>query len=423
MDSFNKSLVSIFALAALAGPCLAAPITITDPFLNLENRGVNSLGFLSGTFFRFGANSVVPNGTAGTTGVGTTSNLLTGASVSNSINFDPGPVIPNFYARYLTANPALYGPWTLTFTNGTDTASALVTLPTGQAQAPFVNSITLSGTGVNPTFSWAPPPGTVVNGYRVNIYDKSLISPTSNGQVSSTNVSPGVTSHTVTAADFTVPGYAFQPDHNYSIEIGLIQTKDGSSTVLNNRNLAAISRVYADFRTSNTGGPAVNLPVTLENGSYKFNIAVQPGTTYYLDPAVAIGYDYRIGVGDASFRSVVLPAGIGDGLYDIFGLGANGATTLLAHDWAAGASFDFGAAGVDAFRVGGIEASAGIDPANVTGFVTGMTFTRQGLFTGTQTPITLDVAAAVPEPQTYALFALGLLAIGWRSRRNALPSA
>ena len=71
--------------------------------------------------------------------------------------------------------------------------------------------------------------------------------------MTSRNVLPGVTSYTVTAGDFAVPGYAFQLDHNYSIEIGLIQTKDGSSTNLGNSNLRAISRVYADFRASQTG--------------------------------------------------------------------------------------------------------------------------------------------------------------------------
>ena len=87
------------------------------------------------------------------------------------------------------------------------------------------------------------------------------------------------------------------------------------------RRIAAIARVYADFRASNTAGPPVNLPAAVVNGAYVFNISVQAGQTYYIDPAVAIGYDYRIGVGDPSFMSVVLPTGIGDGLYDIFGLG------------------------------------------------------------------------------------------------------
>ncbi|MEO7338815.1 MAG: PEP-CTERM sorting domain-containing protein [Caldimonas sp.] len=413
--------LAILALGASAAG--AIPVTISTPYLNLENRAVNSLGFSSGQFLRFGANSVVPNGNAGTTGLGTTTDLVTGQTVSRTIGFDPGPIIPNFFQRLVADSTSLYGSWTLTFTNGPDSSRAIVSLPSGATQAPFVNSITLSGTSANPTFSWAPPPGATVNGYRLNIYDKALINndpnagPINTGQVTNVNVLPSVRSYTVNAADFTVPGYSFQLNHSYSIEIGLIQTKDGSSTNLANDNLKAISRVYADFRATQVGGPAVNLPVTLVNGSYQFNIAVVAGQTYFIDPAVATGYDYRIGAGNPNFRSVLLPTGIGDGLYDIYGLNASGPASLLAHDWLGGAVFDFGNLGLDAFRIGGIEASAGLDPADVTAFVTGVTFTADGLFTGTQTPLTVDVAA-IPEPETYALMLVGLGALGALRRKR-----
>jgi hypothetical protein len=418
----NVRIHAIWLPLALAGGmslATAAPVTITTPFMNLENRAVNSLGFATGEFLRIGANSVVPNGSAGTTGVGTTTNLMTGQPVSQSIVFNPGPAIPNFFARYLTDNPALYGPWTLTFTNGADHSQAVVSLPAGATQAPFVNTITLSGTSANPTFTWTPPSGARVNGYRVNIYDKALVGPGNNGQVTSRNLAPNVTSYTVSAGDFTVPGYAFQLDHDYSIEISLIQTKDNTSNNLGNDNLEAIARVYADFRATNNGGPAVNLPVVLANGSFQYNMAVAPGQLYYIDPAVAVGYDYVTGAGNPNFQSVVLPTGIGDGLYDIFGIGANHALTLLAHDWAGGATFDFGAGGIDAFRVAGIETSAGLDPASTTAFVTGLTFAGAGSFTGTQTPLTANVAA-VPEPDVFALLlgGLGLVSVAARRRRS-----
>ena len=319
--------------------------------------------------------------------------------------------------------PSRRGPWTLTFSNGADSAQAVVSLPAGQTQAPFVNSITLSGSSVTPTFSWTPPPGAVVNGYRINIYDKSLITATNNGQVTSTNLQPNVTSYTVKPSDFQVPGFGFQPGHDYSIEIGLLETKDGTSTNLLNSNLAAISRYYADFNPSSAGGFPVNLPVTLANGSYQFNITVVAGQTYYIDPAVATGYDYRIGAGNPDFKSVVLPTGIGDGLYDIYGLAGGGRLTLLAHDWAGGAVFDFAGAGVSEFMVRGIETSAGLNPADPTAFVTGLTFEGDGLFTGTQTPITADVGA-VPEPGTNALLLLGMgiLGVGWfRRQKPAVP--
>ena len=196
----------------------------------------------------------------------------------------------------------------------------------------------------------------------------------------------------------------------------MLQTRDGGSANLQNTNVYAVSRVYADFTPVSGGGPAINLPVVLDNGSFKFDIAVQAGQTYYIDPEVAIGYDYSIGLGDPLFRSVVLPTGIGDTLYDIYGFDALDNPVLLAGDWLGGDVFDFGIGGVDRFRVLGIETSAGLDPANTTAFVTGVTFTGDGRFTGTQTPITVDVVS-VPLPGTLFLLGLGLVALATADRR------
>lgn len=416
--SLSKNRLPLALIVALLVPWLAvhaAPVTISTPFMNLENRAVNSLGFSAGQFLRIGANTVLPNGDGGTTGVGTTTNLGTGSAVSRTIFFTPGPITPNFFARYLTDNPALYGPWNLTFTNSsggnTHSASTTVSLPANATQAPFVNSITLSGTSLNPTFTWTPPPGALVDGYRLNIFDKALVSSSNSGLVSSRSVQPTQTSYTVTGADFSNPGYQFSADHNYSIEISLIQTKDGTGN-LSNANLKAIARVYADFTPTQTGGPNVNLPVTLANGSYQFNMAVAAGQTYYIDPLVAVGYDYDIGAGDPNFRSLDLPDAIGDGLYDIWGFDSGGVAALLAQNWDGHNVFDFGSAGVGKFRVTGIETSAGLNPASTTAFVTGLTFTGSGNFTGTQTPITLDVpAGSVPEPGSVLLVGLALAAL------------
>lgn len=414
MNPTHRSLAlaaTTLALAlASAGTALAAPVTINTPFMNLEHRAVNSLGFGAGTFLRIGANAVTPNGSAGTTGVGTTTHLATGAAVSRVINFNPGPAIPNFFSRYLADDRSLYGAWTLTFSNGADSASAVVDIDNNAQQAPFVNSITLSGSSANPTFSWTPPPGATVNGYRVNIFDKALVSATNNGQVTSRNLQPGTTSYTVQASDFTVPGYGFSLGSNYSIEISLIQTKDGSSSNLANSNLQAIARVYADFTPTQAGGPVVNLPVVLANGSYQFNMTVQAGQTYYIDPDVAVGYEYAIGEGNPLFMSVDLPDDIGDGLYDIDIWDVTGQWLRLASNWDGHKVFGFGPDGASRFRVLGIETSAGLNPGNTTAFVTGLTFSANGQFTGTQSPIVVSLNN-VPEPPTLALAALGMLAL------------
>jgi hypothetical protein len=91
MSTSHRSLLltaAVMLVALLsASAALAAPVVINTPFMNLEHRAVNSLGFGSGTFLRIGANAVTPNGNAGTTGVGTTTHLVTGALVSRTINF------------------------------------------------------------------------------------------------------------------------------------------------------------------------------------------------------------------------------------------------------------------------------------------------------------------------------------------------
>ena len=86
---------------------------------------------------------------------------------------------------------------------------------------------------------------------------------------------------------------------------------------------------------------------------------------------------------------------------------------------AAGATFDFRtlgllggvdySAGAERFRILGIETSALLDPSDVTAFVTTVTFSGSGTFTGSMTPITEFVAdAQVPAPTSLGLLLAGL---------------
>ncbi len=222
---------------------------------------------------------MIPNGSGtggfpATTGSATTTNLATGNEVPRTIPFLPAPVTPNFFqgSFAISSNPTgnnnpnnLTGPWTITFQNRATTPTSVSnTLSLLGGEIPFVNSVTLSGTSANPTFSWSAPVGAPVNGYRIDIFQNSLrstVPPLNTGNVASANLPPTVTSYTVQTSDFTVPGFGFMPDTDYTIAIIALQTRDGSSTNLTNANVNASSWAYSSFRTLPTGTLPVILPV------------------------------------------------------------------------------------------------------------------------------------------------------------------
>lgn len=130
--------------------------------------------------------------------------------------------------------------------------------------------------------------------------------------------------------------------------------------------------------------PATMPTGTTAGGAFTFSIAVVPDVPIFIDPKVAVGYDYKTGKKDPNIAAVQLPIGIGDSLYL---LKVDGKKFVVAGgDW-----FDFRAhgfrKGVDSFRVGCIEASAALDPANPQAFPTGLKFVAAGQFTGTQKPL------------------------------------
>jgi hypothetical protein len=205
---------------------------------------------------------------------------------------------------------------------------------------------------------------------------------------------------------------------SYAINLQMIETR-GHVAFTSNNNALIFSRSnsWFDFAPLTGNVPSnIALPSIGASGVYSFQIAsVGPNQITYIDPDVAIGYDYAIGASGPNFQSLLLP-NIGDGLYTLDYSDGTGAHSIsVLHDQ----QFFFGSGGVSAFKVTGIETSAMLDPGNGTAFITGLTFASAGEFNGTMTPITTFIAAGVPEPETYALMLAGLGAIGWVTRRKA----
>lgn len=167
--------------------------------------------------------------------------------------------------------------------------------------------------------------------------------------------------------------------------------------------------------TMNAGPSNIAMPTILD-GTFHFDTpVVRTGQLLYVDPEVAIGYEYRVGSGGPTFASVLLPD-IGDGLYTIEFSDVDGTHSETVES---GTLFSFGGDGVASFRLTGIEVEADLDPADASAFVTGLTFTGDGAFTGTMTPIVVSVpdAGSVPEPATSLLAVaavLGMLRVGRR---------
>nr|MCH9674429.1 PEP-CTERM sorting domain-containing protein [Gammaproteobacteria bacterium] len=269
-----------------------------------------------------------------------------------------------------------------------------------------------------PQFNWNVPLISTHNSQSIGLYDleDALQSTGDPPQIFQTNLSNSARSFDVSTA---VPGGLLLPNHRYSVAV---QLDDRAS----NGRLLSRSRSFFDFSTSNILVPGVGpviLPSVDPTGSpnggpiYQFNVGPTiAGETIFIDPFVAVGYEFNTGVNDENFASVVLP-NIGDGNFLLsFFDGTNNIVEALT----AQSVYAFPTGGVSAFTVTGIETSAGLDPTDATAFATGISFVANSTFTGTMTPITQFVDASVPEPSTVALFALSLASLAYVRRRTPL---
>lgn len=160
------------------------------------------------------------------------------------------------------------------------------------------------------------------------------------------------------------------------------------------------------------------MPVVIDAG-WQFDFSIgNLDDQIFIDPLIAIGYDYFVDSGP-SFASVLLPT-LGDNIYDLWSWD-NTTSSFLDSGISlfGGSQYSFGSGGVDAFRILGIETYLGLDPYDVTAFVTGLTFTGIGSVTMRQVPITFDTSV-IPAPGAIVLGTIGLGLVSWLRRRRTL---
>ncbi|WP_420335394.1 VPLPA-CTERM sorting domain-containing protein [Roseibium sp.] len=411
----------------------AATITASDVYAFRVASGPNTAGFGDSDVLTFGVN-VAPNGFGEDNGVpvldtsGSQAPPTTGTATQNGVtrplNFEGDPVNQNLYSGGVLYDKNFTGAWTLNLQNGPDNLT-VATPEVGDVRLPArVNNVGLSVSGdkTTPTISWNNvdvDPDAV----RLTIFD--LEQRDLSGQAVEVFSSPrfrnGETS-------YTIPNGKLEEDRLYAIQIETrIERQSGTSSTgqdLTGSTLS-VNRTWFNFATSDLPeNVVVQLPevITTAQGTpvFVFDKEVSAGKVEFYDPIVTEGYDYAIGESNPNFASFILPD-LGDGLYDLYLFDESLADFAFAEVVDAGTEYFFEIGGVEQFRILGIETALGLDPENPAAFVTGLSFVTDGRFTGTMTPITVEVPQVVPLPAGFVLLisAFGGLGLTRVFRRQA----
>ncbi len=414
------ALIVFAAVPTVAAPITINGITVSEQSISSDNRGINDVNLPSG-FILLPALTIA-GGSAGysgasifTPGAGSTAPPLIQAltpcqSLSTAPGFCASPVpFTNPDQRNGTWDFEVESPSGAAATFALPSAAPIPITP---LPFPFSVTITNSVSGVNPKISWVLPAGVTPNAFSILIFDRGApLAGGGDNTVHQADLPPNQTSYTFPTVLST--GQTLQIGHQYSINFQLIDTRDGTA-VGTLGNLLTRSLSFFDFtpETNSVLPGNIGLPM-VHAGVYHFNVGgVGPDSKTFIDPAIAVGYKYAIGMGDPNFASVILPD-VGGGVFDLSFLATE--VTLDAD-----VQYFFPAGGVADFTVTGIDPAAELDPADTSAFLTGLTFVKDGSFTGTMTPLT----ETVPEPGSLTLLASGLLGLPlFRRGRRSVPGS
>ena len=366
---------------------LADPIIISGGFHFRDIRGPNSVQASVGDRLVMGTFISPDDGTSAIAEQG-----------GVQVNLFDNPDSDTEFSTSVPYDPSLTGAWNISATNGPDMAFTTTNAVGNVGPLPFVRNFRIVPNDLTPTLLWDLPSGNsepfdrVVVGFFDDRTDFRLRFPDTGSFFQSLPQ---------TATGFTFPNGALEEGVPYVFRVILSNQEPGVGEI----NRATTFKNFTPIIGS--GGPDVLLPTVDASGVFSFDFDVLAGIPVIVDPFVAIGYEYQTGPEDPRFASVTLPE-VGDNMFQISY--DDSGSTLIEH-LIAGMEFVFPTGGVDKFTVTGIETTAGLDPADVTAFMTTLTFTEDGTFTGTMTPITEFVSGSVPEPSSLVLLGLGVAAL------------
>ena len=141
------------------------------------------------------------------------------------------------------------------------------------------------------------------------------------------------------------------------------------------------------------------MPVMVD-GNFHFDFPVViPSQPIFIDPMIAIGYNYILSNPSGPlFSSVTPPTLANDNQFDLFVSNDSCSTFTVPLGSIMGSVQTNFASPVQCFSIRDIAMAANLDPANTAAFVTGVTFNTTGNVSLTQQPITMDTSASVPGP-------------------------
>lgn len=222
--------VILLLVLGWAGQAGATPITTFNlPVHFTANYGANSVGLPVGAQQFVGVVNVSP--TAGTT-VTATQGLVT-----RPLPFTPFTSFPTQFRSIDPFDAALTGSWSITATNGPDSAGPILTNPIPNPQLlPLALNLQVVGTGETPTVTWTLPnlTGFDVEATRIHVYDDTTDDVILNTRISGT------------PTQFTIPSGVMVPGVPYIFSVNLQdeETFPSFQNTLENRSTAFAQSPY-----------------------------------------------------------------------------------------------------------------------------------------------------------------------------------